>query len=44
MTLPERLRQLLDARGLSVAKLAKATGIPACATRSLARLSALTGE
>lgn len=29
MTLAERLRQLLDSRGLSVAKLAKATAIPA---------------
>lgn len=34
MTLPERLRQLLDARGLSVAKLAKATAIPASTIES----------
>lgn len=34
MTLAERLRQLLDARGLSVAKLARATGIPASTIES----------
>lgn len=34
MTLPERLHQLLDARGLSVAKLAKQTGIPASTIES----------